>query len=132
MGHPVVVGLVAFAVGAGMVVVGAPAGRPVPLPPAGSAGAVAAPSVAPDEAPTEASPVSTCASSIPSDVVALARTLEGYVVCRAAATGQDGHVEVVSGRLVIEARPGRRAEDYAETATRLARRLLDEREGHPA
>jgi hypothetical protein len=74
-------------------------------------------------------PVQVCAASIPPNVISLARQLDAMVVCRPAATGQPGHVETTTGRIVIEARAGLSPAAYADTAMRLAQQLEDERAG---
>jgi hypothetical protein len=76
-----------------------------------------------------ASLTTVCSLAIPPDVVAVARSLRAYVVCRPAQSDQRGHLEAELGRIVIEVRVGRTAADYADTASRLLQKLRDLREG---
>ncbi|MGD9797606.1 MAG: hypothetical protein AB7V15_05805 [Acidimicrobiia bacterium] len=75
-----------------------------------------------------APPVSVCIRGITPEVLAIARRLDAYVVCRPAASDEAGHLEP-GGRIVLEARAGITAEGYAETAVRLATRLEAEQVG---
>lgn len=115
-------GLAALVV-AGLVV--GPRLRADPSPPAPPPAPAARHEAVPDAV---APPVSVCIRGITPEVLAIARRLDAYVVCRPAASDEDGHLEP-GGRIVLEARPGITAEGYAETAVRLATRLEAEQEG---